>query len=102
MLAKVAANDAALDADRLAAGNGTKVLDFDLARDGRIAFGSNCLAHGFVEQRGNDAAMEVAGVPAECVGDDGKADDRAIGGEHELEMEPSEIGWPTTETAIVS
>ena len=102
MLALLAADDAALDANRDVTGNGAEVIDFHLPRHGRIAQGAHCFAHGLVEQRGDDAAMQVAGMALESIGDGGKAHDGAVGSEQELEVQPGGIGRAAAEAAVLA
>ena len=48
-------------------GTGRQVVDLHVAGHGSETAGANGLAHDFVEQRGDDAAVQVAGVAFECV-----------------------------------
>jgi len=84
MPAPPAADDAPFDAQRHAAGNWAQVLDLQFARDRGVALRTYSFAHGFIEQRGDDAAVQVAGMAVEGAWDDGETDD-AIGCENELE-----------------
>ena len=51
---------AAYEDERLVEGNGTEIVDLHVAGHGEDVEGAVELAHGFVEQRCNDAAVDVA------------------------------------------
>ena len=100
MLARLVADHAALDAKLRSAGNGTKVVDLDFSRHRNAALRANRFAHGFIEKCGDDAAVQIAGMAFEGVGDDGKADDRAIVREQEFEAEAARIRRAATEAPV--
>jgi len=100
MLARLIADDTTLDAKLLSARSRTEVVDFDFSCHRSAALSTNRFAHGFIEQRGDDAAVQVAGVAFEGAGDDRKADDRAILREQEFEAEAALIRRAATEAAV--
>ena len=100
MFVALAANDTALNAQRLAAGDGPKKVSFDLASHGRFGLGAHGLAHGLIEERDNDAAVQIAGMSLECVGDDGMGDDEAFRRKEEVEVQTGVVGRSTAEAAI--
>jgi len=96
----VALQNAALDAKLNLSGNGAKVFDFQFAGNGGPALSTNSLAHGFVEQGSDDAAVEITGVAGEGAGNCREADDGAVGGEEEFETQTGGIGRAATEAAV--
>ncbi len=65
VFAALAANHAALHADRRAGGNRAAVVDLHLASHGGDAAGADSLAHGLVKQCGDDASVQIAGMALE-------------------------------------
>ena len=86
-LAAFDAFDVAVEADRLSGGNGAQVFDLKLACEGDFATGAVGLAHGFVEEGGDDAAVEVTRRAFVLVAESGFGGDDAavVGGEGEME-----------------
>jgi hypothetical protein len=72
-----------------------------LASHGRPATGANGLAHGFIEQRGDDAAMDITGRALKSIRHRLKADNGAIFGEQKFELQSGGIGWSAAKTAIL-
>ena len=85
-------------------GGGAKVIDAHVAGHGEEAEGTVELAHGFVEQGGDDAAVDVAGRPLVELGelDGGGGGDLVFAGwwwgvDGEAEMEALRIGGAAAE-----
>jgi len=72
----------------------------ELAGHGEGVAGTDGFAHGLVEERGDDAAVEVAGVAGEVFWDLGDADYGEVGGELELEVEALGVGGAAAEAAV--
>ncbi len=62
-----------------AAGNRTEVIDFHLSRHGGFAESANRFAHGFIEECGDDAAVQVARGAVKCSRIQGRGNDRTVG-----------------------
>jgi len=102
MLSALVANDTAFHAYRLATGNGAAVVHFEVSRHCSETSRANCFAHGFVEQGGNDSAMQISRVAFEAIRDADRANDCAIFREQEFELQSVLIRFAATEAAILS
>jgi hypothetical protein len=91
MLTAFAANDAALEPNGCAGGDGALVIDLHVARHGDDVVGTDCLAHGLVEQRRDDATMDVTARAFKGVGYRREADDGAVFREQKFEVQPGRI-----------
>lgn len=101
MFSRLVANHAALDTNWRSTGNRQEVVDLHLARHRCAALGADRLAHGFIEQRSDNAAVQIAGMAVECAGNDGKAHDGTVVGEQEFETQPISICLSTAEAAVI-
>lgn len=101
MLSAFVADDAAFHADRLAGRNGAAVVHFKMASHCGEAPGAHCLAHGFIEKGGYDAAVQVSGMTFEPIRNAGWADNRAVFGEKKLKLKAIRICLSAAETAIL-
>ncbi len=99
-LAAVDAFDAAAQPDGRGGGYGLQILDLKLARDGDFATSAVGFAHGFIEQRGDDAAVKIAGRSFVVIADDGLSGDGAIGSRSEGEVKADGILHSTAEAAV--
>lgn len=80
--------------------DGKVIVDGDVARHrGDIAVTIG-LAHGFVEQGGDDAAVRVAGRALELRGEIHAADDAVLFVDEELQVESYGVGFAASEAAI--
>lgn len=93
--------DAAFETNGRSAGNRASVVHLHVAGHADDVAGADGLAHGFVEQGGDNAAVHIAAWAFEGVGDRRQADDRTVFGEHEFEMEADRVCGSATEAAIV-
>ncbi|MEI9970535.1 MAG: hypothetical protein WDM87_18680 [Terracidiphilus sp.] len=59
-----------------------------------LPWARNRFAHGLVKKRGDNAAVQVAGMAFESIGDDREADNRAIVREQEFKVEAAQIRRP--------
>jgi len=100
MLARLVANHAALDANWRSTGNRAEVVDLDLARHRGFAPSPHCLAHGLIEQRGDNAAVQIAGMAVEGAGDGGKAHNGAVVRKQEFEAQSILICLSAAEAAV--
>ncbi len=100
MLAAFAASHFSFDAQGRGRGYGTQIIDLDMARHGGQTLGAHGLAHGLVEQGGDDAAVQAAGMAFEGMRDDCEADHAAIRGVQEFQAQPRGIGLAAAKTAI--
>jgi hypothetical protein len=99
-LAAFAAEVSADENERLVEGNWAKVVDFHVAGHGDNVEGAVELAHGFVEEGSNDAAMNVAGwafVGAIELDARGCGGEFGIGVDSEGEVEALWVGGTTAE-----
>lgn len=101
VLAPFASRDAALETKRRAAGNGAEIFDLHFPCHRGTAQCPHRLAHGFIEQRGNNPAVQIAGPAFEGFRHGGKANDRAVGRDQELEVHSAGVGRSAAEAAIV-
>ncbi len=101
VLAAIALNGAGLNADARSRRDRAQVVDLDVAGHGRESLGADCLAHGFVKERGDDAAMEDAVRALEGFGNGWQGDDQAIVGDEEFEMQTPRIGLAATKAAVL-
>lgn len=101
MFAAFAARDAALDEDGGAGGDGLEVFDLHLASHGGDAMGAVGFAHGFIEEGGDDAAVEIAGRALIVVRDSGEADNSVIGSYGEIKAQANGVGETAAEAVIL-
>ena len=101
MFSILPADDAAFNAEGNAARDRAKVIDFKPACHRGTSQRAHGFAHGFIEQRGNDSAMQIAGMSIEFIRYNGKADNSAIGRLQKFKTQSREIGRATAEAAIV-
>lgn len=88
------------ESERLAEGNGAKVLDFEMAGHSEDAAGAVGFAHGFVEEGGDDAAVGVAGRSGKAAGEAEVADDVFVGIDEEFEAKAGGVIEPAAEAVI--
>jgi hypothetical protein len=100
VFAALAADYAALQANGRAGGNRAAVVDLDVAGHGSKTQCADGLAHDFVEQCGDDAAVQIAGVAFECIRNRHKADDRSVLGEKEFELQTAGVCRAAAEAAV--
>lgn len=101
MLAQLATDDPALDADRDAAGNGTAVIDLHLPRHCGLAQGAHRLAHCLIQQCGDNSAVQVSGMALEIFAHGRKTHDGAVGRNQKPEVQPGGVGRATAEAAVL-
>ena len=101
MLAAFVMIDAAFEADGRAGGNGTLVVNFHVARHAHDVMRAHRLAHGFVEQGGNDSPVHKPARSFEGVRDRCHADDRAVLGEHELQVQPNAVRGSAAKATVL-
>lgn len=80
--------------------NGTEVVDGDVARHGDDAMVAIGLAHGFIEQCGDDAAVGVARGSLELLAEVEAAEDAVVIIDKEFQTKPSMIVRATPEAAL--
>ena len=90
MFAALTAKDAALEPNRRARGHGAFVVNFHVAGHAHYLVRADGLAHGLIEQSGDDAAVHVAARAFIRIGNLRKAYYRTVVGKHEIEMQS---GW---------
>src|SRR5579859_1262586 len=73
-----------------------------MPRHRREAAGPDGLAHCFVQQRGDNSAMQKPGMPLKLIGDRHRADYRAVFGKQKVELQPVRVGLTTSEATILS
>ena len=88
------------EGERLAEGDGAKVLDFEMAGHGEDAAGAVGFAHGFVEKGGDDAAVGVAGRSGEAAGEAEVADDVLVRIDEEFEAEAGGVFESAAEAVV--
>lgn len=76
------------------------IVDGDMARHGDDSAMAIGLAHGFVEQRGNDAAMRVAGRSLELRGEMEVAEDAIGFVDEEFQAKSGMVVLPAAEAAV--
>ena len=95
---------AADEDEGLVEGDGTEVVDLHVAGHGEDVEGAVELAHGFVEERGYDAAVDVAGRAFEHASEvdvGGGGDGFGVGGVGgEDEMEALRVGGAAAEAVV--
>src|SRR5438045_760273 len=101
MLAAFVMVDAAFEANGRTAENRAPVVHLHVTCHTYHVAGADGLAHGFVEQGGDDAAVEKAARAFERVGDCRHADHGTVVGQHEFEMQTGRICRAAPETAIM-
>lgn len=94
-------SDASFHANRLAARYRQKILNLQMARHGGDAGSAHCLAHGLIQQRGDHAAVQVAGVAAKIIGNGGVADNGTVVGEQKLQLQSMRIGDAAAKAAVM-
>ena len=99
--ASLGANDAALQSNWLGTGHWQQVINLEVARHGGDSRGAHSLAHRLIEERGDNAAVQVAGVAAEVIGDGSVADDQTIVGDQELKLQSMRINGAAAEAAVL-
>ncbi len=93
--------DPALDHERLSQGHGAKVFHLHAAGESDLAFQLVGLAHGLIENGGDDASVGVAGRPDKAGVEFEFADIAlAAGAESEAQMQPIGIGRTAAKTEI--
>ena len=102
VLAAIALNGAGLNADARSRRDRAQVVDLDVAGHGRESLGADCLAHGFVKERGDDAAMEDAVRTFKRIRNGGQGDDGAVPGDEEFEAQTRGVGLTAAEAAVLS
>jgi len=90
------------EGERRGEGDRAEVVDGEMARHGENAAGAVRFAHGFVEQGGDDAAVGVARGSRETAGEAGVADDGAVVGDEEAEMQSGGVFEPAPEAVVES
>ena len=101
VLSAFTAHDAAFQPHGHSTGDGAPVVDLHVAGHGGQAARADGFAHGFIQQSGNDAAMQVAWMTFECGRYRSRADDCAILGKQEVEVKTAGIGGAAAETAVL-
>lgn len=86
--------------ERAAEGDGTEVMDFELAGHGEDAAGTVGFAHGFVKEGGDDASVGVAGGSGKAAGEAEVADDVVVGVCEEFEAEAGGVGGAAAEAVV--
>ena len=102
VFAALAANQAALHANLRSRGYWPKVVDLHPAGHGRQPPRANGLAHDLVQQRGDDAAMQVAGRTLETVRNRRKANHAPIFGKQKLEVQAGRIGRAAAKATVLA
>src|SRR3984957_1810033 len=102
MLTRLEANDAAFDANRRSTGNGAKVVDLESFRHRGPPRGGTSFAHGLIEQRGDDAAVQIAGRALKGVRNNRKAYESSVFRAKEFEVHTVLICRAATEASVVS
>jgi hypothetical protein len=88
------------EGERLAEGNGTEILDFEMAGHGEDAAGAVGLAHSLVEEGGDDASMGVTGRSGEAAGEAEVADDVFVHVDEEFEAEAGGVVESAAEAVV--
>jgi len=101
VLAAFTLGAAALNAQRHAGGYWEAIVDLKVTRDGGETEGADGLAHGFVEERSENSAVNVAGRAFKEVGDGDGADDSAVRRAEEVKLEAAGVGRAATEAAVL-
>lgn len=101
VLASFIAGDPAFKAQRGAGRHGSQVVYLHVPGHRGVPGCSDSFAHDLVKQGGDNAAVQIADRPFIGVGNCWKADDGAVLGEQELEVQPFGIGQAAAEAAVL-
>ena len=101
MLAALAAQPVALQANRRRGVNRAQITDFHLCGYSRQPLGPHRFAHRLVEHCGNDAAMYITVRTLESFQNRRQANHFSVFGKQKLQMQSSGIGRSATETAAL-
>jgi len=101
MFAAFATDEAALHANGRSRRHGAKVIDLHLSGHGGQPLGSYRLAHRLVQQRGDDAAMQITGRALEAVWNRGQAHHSSVLGKQKLQMQATGISRPAAKAAVL-
>lgn len=101
VLATLARRYAALETQRLAAGHGAEKFYFHLRGHRGVTQRAHGFAHCFVEKRGDDAAVQEAGVAFEGFRNFRQAHDGAVLGNEKFELQPGGVGGAASEACVL-
>ena len=101
MLAALVAHNPAFEPNGGAGRNGSAIVHFEVAGHGGKAARADRLAHGLIEERCDDSAVQESGVAFEAIGDADGANHCAVIGEEEFKLQAVFIGFSATEAAIL-
>ena len=101
MFAAFATDEAALHANGRSRRHGAKVIDLHLSGHGGQTLGSYRLAHRLVQQRGDDAAMQITGGTLEAIRNRNRANHASVLGKQEFKAKAGCIGRAAAEAAAL-
>src|SRR5580658_307251 len=101
MLAPFVMGHAALEPDRRPGRHRPQIIDLHVPRHCPHAAYPDRLAHHFIQQRSDNAAMDVAYRAFKCIRHCRKTHDRVIFGKEEFEMQSYGVGLAAAETAVL-